>query len=368
MWLLSNEIKPNERRWIIYPTYRQAKMVAWGLLKSIFKDRQVKINESELSVILENGGRVELKGADKEDSLRGVSLGSKGGNAVVLDEYAYMKPNVWSEIVQPMLAETQGSALFVGTPNGIQNHFYDLYVKGQSDHTDYQSWSFTTLEGGWIPKEEIESAKENLDERSFKQEYLGSFEVSSNICAYNFDRDVHVKEMEISSRQFWGVDFGVASFMTGILMCEYTNGDVYVFDEIGMQNSNTFVLAEEMKKISRDLPVYPDPAGKARTSNSTRSDHKILQDAGFTTIAKRANPTQKDRLNALNRKLKDANGKTTLWIHPRCKNLIRDLEMTTMEKGRMLKTETLSHHLDALCYPIEYRYPLINNLIRSMKW
>ena len=59
MWLLSDEIKANERRWIIYPTYRQAKMVAWGLLKSIFKERQVKINESELSVILENGGRIE---------------------------------------------------------------------------------------------------------------------------------------------------------------------------------------------------------------------------------------------------------------------------------------------------------------------
>ena len=368
MWLLSDEIKANERRWIIYPTYRQAKMVAWGLLKSIFKERQVKINESELSVILENGGRIELKGADKEDSLRGVSLGSKGGNAVVLDEYAYMKPNVWSEIVQPMLAETQGKCLFVGTPNGIQNHFYDLYVRGQSDDSDYRSWSFTTLEGGFIPEEEIESAKKNLDERSFKQEYLGSFEVSSNVCAYNFDRDHHVKELEISSRQFWGVDFGVASYMTAVLMCEYTNGDVYVFDEIGLQNSNTFELADQMKNICKGLPVFPDPAGKARTSNSTRSDHRILQDAGFTIISRKSNPTQKDRLNALNKKLQDANGKRTLFIHPKCKNLIRDLEMTTLDKGRILKTETLSHHLDALCYPIEYRYPLMNNFVESIKW
>jgi len=86
MWLLSQDLQQDERRWILYPSYRQAKMVAWGVLKKIFRDRQVKINESELSVTLQNGAKIEFKGADKEDSLRGVSLTS-----CVLDEYAFMK-------------------------------------------------------------------------------------------------------------------------------------------------------------------------------------------------------------------------------------------------------------------------------------
>ena len=101
IWLLHTELKPNERRWIIYPSYRQAKMVAWALVKRIFAGKDVKVNESELSITLNNGAKIELKGADKEDNIRGVSL-----NRVVLDEYAYMKPNVWGEIVQPMFAET----------------------------------------------------------------------------------------------------------------------------------------------------------------------------------------------------------------------------------------------------------------------
>ena len=351
IYLLHKPFEANERRWIVFPTYRQAKMVSWSILKDIFASKQVRINETELSITLDNGAKIELKGADKPDSLRGVST-----TMVVLDEYSYMKENVWGEIIQPTLAETQGSALFVGTPTGVQNHFYDLFVKGQSNNSDYKSWQFTTIEGGFISAEEIENAKKNLDKRTFEQEYLASFLTAANRAAYNFNRDIHCKVMDKSPRLFWGVDFGVASYMTAVLCCENTAGEVYVFDEIGLQNSNTFELAKLMQQKAPNLPVYPDPAGKARTSNSTKSDHMILQEAGFSVISKKANPTQKDRLNALNKMLEDATGKHRLFVNPNCKNLIRDLELCTMENGQILKTETLSHFLDALCYVMDYRY------------
>ena len=328
LFLLSKPFKANERRWIIFPTYRQAKMVSWSILKNIFAKKEVSINETELSITLSNGAKIELKGADKPDSLRGVST-----TMVVMDEYAFMKENVWGEIIQPTLAETQGNALFVGTPTGVQNHFYDLFVKGQSKGSDYKSWSFTTLEGGFISESEVENAKKNLDKRTFEQEYLASFLTAANRAAYNFSRDIHCKVMDKSPRMFWGIDFGVASYMTAILMCENTAGEVYVFDEIGLQNSNTFELAKLMKKIAPNTPCFPDPAGKARTSNSTKSDHMILQEAGFTVISKKANPTQKDRLNALNKMLEDATGKHRLFINPKCKNTIRDLELCTLENG-----------------------------------
>ena len=350
LFLLNKPLEANERRWIVFPTYRQAKMVSWNLLKSIFANKQATINETELSITLDNGAKIELKGADKPDSLRGVST-----TMVVMDEYAFMKENVWGEIIQPTLAESRGEALFVGTPSGL-NHFYDLFVKGQSDNGDYKSWQFTTLDGGFISEEEVENAKKNLDKRTFQQEYEASFLTAANRCAYNFSRDIHCRVMEKSPRMFWGIDFGVASYMTAILMCENTAGEVYVFDEIGLQNSNTFELAKLMQLKGRGLPVYPDPAGKARTSNSTKSDHKILQEAGFTVIAKKANPTQKDRMNALNRMLEDATGKHKLFINPKCTKTIRDLELCTLENGQMLKTETLSHFLDGLMYAIEYRY------------
>jgi len=361
LFLLSKPFKENERRWIVFPTYRQAKMVSWSILKDIFAKKEVSINETELSITLNNGAKIELKGADKPDSLRGVST-----TMVVMDEYAFMKENVWGEIIQPTLAETKGSALFVGTPSGL-NHFYDLFVKGQSQNSDYKSWQFTTLDGGFISEQEIENAKKNLDKRTFQQEYLASFLTAANRAAYNFSRDYHCKVMDKSPRMFWGIDFGVASYMTAILMCENTAGEVYVFDEIGMQNSNTFELAQKMKLKAPNIPCYPDPAGKARTSNSTKSDHMILQEAGFTVISKKANPTQKDRLNVLNKMLEDATGKVRLFINPKCKNLIRDLELCTLENGQILKTETLSHFLDGICYPLHYRYNW-GNTAKAIEW
>ena len=122
LWLLKGEISPNERRWVVMPTYRQAKVVAFPILKGLFREFGGKINESELSIQL-GEAEIALKGADNEDSLRGVGL-----SKVVLDEYAYMKPHVWEEIILPMLATTKGKAMFIGTPNS-HNHFYDLYLK-----------------------------------------------------------------------------------------------------------------------------------------------------------------------------------------------------------------------------------------------
>ena len=115
LFLLHKPFKPNERRWIVFPTYRQAKMVSWSILKNIFTGKQVSINETELSITLSNGAKVELKGADKPDSLRGVST-----TMVVLDEYSYMKENVWGEItLQPSLNSSLVTARMILQLDGV---------------------------------------------------------------------------------------------------------------------------------------------------------------------------------------------------------------------------------------------------------
>ena len=47
----------------------------------------------------------------------------------MFDEYAQMRPRIWSEVVRPALADREGWATFIGTPMG-KNHFYDLYHAG----------------------------------------------------------------------------------------------------------------------------------------------------------------------------------------------------------------------------------------------
>ena len=277
-----------------------------------------------------------------------------------MEEYSYIKPHVWEEIIYPMLTTTNGDALFIGTPNGY-DHLYDAYLKGQGNDPEWKSWQYTTLDGGFVPKEEIKKAKSMMDERAFKTEFLASFETTGNRAAYNFDRSIHVKKAEqISSNIFWSMDFNILGSVC--LACEYTDGTIHFFDEIRLPNSNTQMMANEMKKVAPYIPVYPDATGSARSTTSNRSDHQILRDNGFRVISKKANPSVIDRLNALNRMLKDANGKVRMTIDPKCTNLIKDLEQTQRTNdGRIDKRdEKRSHFLDACSYYIAYKHSLIN--------
>ena len=309
MYLLKDSFKPNERRWFITPTYRQGKMIVFPILRQMFKGfENAKLNESEMSVIFDNGAELSVKGADNEHNLRGVEL-----TKAVMDEMAYIKPHVW---------------------------------------------------------EEIERAKRTMDEVIFRQEFEGSFETTGNRAAYNFDREIHcVQSNELSSYLWWGVDFNV-DYMTAVLACQYTDGTVHFFDEIRLKNSNTEELSIEMKKIAPNIECYPDPAGKARSTTSRRSDHQILRDHGFLIRAKKSHPSHIDRLNALNRKLRDAEGKIGMTIDPSCVYLIKDLEQCQRDKrGGLDKSQIeLTHALDACSYAISHKFPIRKMIGTSISW
>ena len=267
-----------------------------------------------------------------------------------------------------MLATTQGSVLFIGTPSGY-DIMYDLYTRGQSE-PDWKSWQFKTIDGGFVPAEEIVRAKRTMDATLFRQEFEASFESTGNRAAWNFDREVHVKQAkELSKKLWWGCDFNV-DYMTAALACEYTDGTIHYFNEIRLKNSNTEEMSRKMKAIAPDIECYPDPAGSARSTTSRRSDHHILRDFGFLIRAKKAHPSHIDRLNALNRKLLDADGKVTMTVDPKCIHLIKDLEQVQRDKkGGIDKSQIeLTHALDACSYVIDYRWPVISKASKIMKW
>jgi len=363
MWLLSRKIEPNERRWIITPTYRQGKTTTWKLLRTIFRDYDAQVNESELLVKLPNGAEIAIKGSEQENNLRGAGI-----DMVCMEEYSYIKPHVWEEIIYPMLTTTDGDALFIGTPNGY-DHLYDSCMLGQGKSIDWKSWQFTTVDGGFVPEKEIEKAKSMMDERAFRTEFLASFETTGNRAAYNFDRQIHVKQTDQrTGRLAYGIDFNVSA-MSAVLIMEFSDS-IHYLDEIRLTNSNTEEIAKEMKKLAPNIPVYPDAAGRARSTTSNRSDHQILRDHGFHIIAKKANPPVIDRLNALNRMLKDANGRVRMTVDPKCVYLIKDLEQVQRTRdGKIDKSDIkLTHMMDACSYYISYKYPVVKREAVSYEW
>ena len=110
-----------------------------------------------------------MRSADNPQSLRGEGL-----NYVVMDEAAFMKPEVWTEALRPSLSDTLGRALFISTPRG-RNWFWEQHQRGVRGEADYQSFYFPTSANPHIPAGEIEAARQELPEIIFRQEYLAEF-------------------------------------------------------------------------------------------------------------------------------------------------------------------------------------------------
>ena len=171
--------KPRGSFAYVAPFRNQAKAVAWDYLKyytSPIPGRTV--NESELSIMLPNGARIRIYGADNPDSLRGLYF-----DGVVLDEVADMKPEVWGEIIQPALADREGWALFIGTPHGI-NLFSELYYRAlerqQKGDPLWCAMSFPVTGTTSLPPAEVERLRAELSENAWRQEMLCDFTASSD--------------------------------------------------------------------------------------------------------------------------------------------------------------------------------------------
>jgi predicted phage terminase large subunit-like protein len=164
--------KPNSHVFYVAPTQGQARDIMWKLLVELGAPviRNSHINNMQITLI--NGSTISLKGADRPDTMRGVSL-----KFLVLDEYADMKAEVFEEILRPALADQKGGCLFIGTPKG-RNHFYDLYkyaeLSGDDDLT-FTAWHFTSYDNETLDSEEIDVAKKSMSTHAFQQEFMASF-------------------------------------------------------------------------------------------------------------------------------------------------------------------------------------------------
>jgi predicted phage terminase large subunit-like protein len=155
----------------VAPTQGQARDIMWQTLLELAHPVVTNAHINNLQIKLVNGATISLKGADRPETMRGVSL-----KFLVMDEYADMKPEVFEQILRPALADQKGAALFIGTPMG-RNHFYDLYKYAElEDDESYASWHFTSYDNELLDPDEIDLAKKSMSSYAFRQEFMASFE------------------------------------------------------------------------------------------------------------------------------------------------------------------------------------------------
>ena len=187
------EKKVRARYAYIAPFYGQAKQVAWEYLKFYSREMQAEEpRESDLSVKLINGATIRLYGADNPNTLRGLYF-----DGVIMDEYADMKPSVWSEVVRPALADRKGWAVFIGTPKG-KNAFWELWDKA-SRSADWCSLMLKASKTGILEDAELLAARQSMTDDQYNQEFECNFEAAIHGAVYGLQMRIALEAGRITA-------------------------------------------------------------------------------------------------------------------------------------------------------------------------
>ena len=378
--------RANQRIWYLGPSIDQSRRIFWERIKDQTETFWAKRpNETQMRIDLLNGSQIIVGGIFKPSARRG-----NGIDFVVLDEFPYIKPHVWRHILRPALADRQGGALFLGTPLG-RDHLYDFFQRGQGLLPDWLSYQFSTKDGGIVCLAELASAADDLDPDSFRQEFQGQFPNFAKHSVYSsFDRHANIKPVDFAPMHelMWALDFNVDP-MCMLLIQRLSNDEVHVLDEIIIKPNATTELAcqaflSRVQPLSNLVPayqrplrvrVYGDASGNQRHTSGTSTDWAIIKEffrlwvgtfsPSYHTTP--ANPLVRDRVNCVNARLRNASGETRLFIDPKCKELIRDMEEVSWKSdstgtafAEMDKSDrTRTHSSDALGYFIAQAFPLL---------
>jgi PBSX family phage terminase large subunit len=337
---------PNSRIVYVAPTYQQTRNIAWEQLRDDFRESSENTNESKLEIRLVNGSLIFLRGWEAIETLRGQRF-----DLIVLDEVAMMR-NFWAnwqEIIRPTLTDTRGEGIFISTPKGF-NHFYDLYNLEATDK-DYKSFNFSSYANPFIPKDELDKARQELTEDRFAQEYLADFRKTQGLVYKEFNRDRHLFEepgFEDETfecvKVFGGVDFGFTNPAAVYTIKKDKDSNYWITNEWYETNKTDAQIADFVAAL-RWHECYPDPENPGGIEELKRrgvNTRDVIKGKGSV----------KNGINVVRELFKS----NRLFIHESCRNLIWELETYSYpdKKSEHNEAEDPIKENDHACDSIRY--------------
>lgn len=359
-----------EPRYIAYcaPTYKMLNKT-WRMIKQVFRGYIAEKSESLKQITLLNGTILEFWSLDNADSIRGNAY-----HFIVIDEVAIIKDflHIWENSIRPLLADYLGSAWFLSTPKGYYNDFFTLseYAKKFNDWAYFQ---MPTLSNPRINANEIDSAKEQLPENVFRQEYLAEFvNYEGNRFAEAFEYSKHIQEnlaYNLKENIYISFDFNIT---LSAIICQFYDNKIFVLREY---HTKGWDLERICVEIQTDYPnqiylITGDASGKAQSAytSGNASAYDLIK-GNFNIMWKNfaipsANPSHLNSRLQTNVMLKSF----PIKIDASCKLLIKDFEMVVCDKkGGIDKTDPqLTHLLDCFRYFLfAYHYTTFKNMLKD---
>jgi len=375
---------PNKNIAIIAPTYSQVVDIYYPLLAYQFGLESAAQKSSSYTGTFQfsNGVTLKLWSADAIERMRGL-----GQFFVVCDEITTWNSKflpAWEGVILPTMTTRwpgDHGALIISTPRGYDD-FHQVSTYEVLDPR-FKHFNFTYKDSPILSAEEIERARKTLDPIQFAREYLASFEESGAQVFYCFDRNTHCKhesfglspiEPDQSESVHISLDFnvGVQAGTSWLIR----DNEVFGINEFhGAPNTELTAQTIRARYPHNKVLIYPDPSGKARKTSAAVgvTDFTILERYGFTVLAKNSHPPIVDSVAAVNGKLRNSNGDSSVFIDPRhCPRTVKSLERTVWLEGRsdsaiIDKRNGDEHFSDGTRYFFDYKFPITNNRVTSAK-
>lgn len=369
--------------YIIAPTYKQAKSIYWRDICKTYKGEFMTFNEQELSITFDHlhdiqiptqegmitvnhdpnlpPTRIELKGADNPDSLRGTGI-----CGAVLDEFAFMTDGkyMYDTIIRPALSDKNGWAVFISTPNGVQSHWYDLCMTAQDDPEMYFFSHATAQDNPYFPKTEWAETRREYEKEGkidqFNQEWMAEFTNPTQLVYGDFSREIHVLQgqdfdeaMPENGTFNLTMDFGMTDPTAAAFIKIDFEGTWWIYDEIYKTDLELDQLIHVLRdKMGEDRFVRILGDGAARFELESMRKRKFRIRGAKKGADSIANGIREVRALL---KVREGTGKPKLFVRSSCKNIIREFESysfirDSVDEVTNVPEDKNNHAMDAIRY------------------
>ncbi len=246
------------------PTYKDLYNV-WNRIKHLLQPITISKDETVKQLKVLGGGTLDMWSMEDPDSGRGRKYAR-----VIIDEAEKARhlKQAWQATIRATLADYKGDCWFLSTPRFGSTYFKELSKRNDAD---WMNWTFTTYDNPFIDPVEIDSAREQLDEATFRCEFMAEdVTLAVNKFIFKFNRDRHViKGLQLIQNLPVVISFDFNVEPITCLVCQHDGLDkVRILDEYRLINSDIYELCQRIKIDYHDkmLLVTGDASGQARTA------------------------------------------------------------------------------------------------------
>lgn len=374
MW--NGQSKTYRRYLVGGPTQSQTDGLWWQKLISMYpKGYVASIDRTHGRFWVKSGtshiSEIKVSGLDASERIEG-----HGIDGALIDESCDVKPDAINISIWPMISETGGFLWRIGIPKrqGVGAASFKQWCEDclNGNFLGFSSARFTWASADILDPQEIALARATLASRDFREQYEASWESAGGNVYYAFDQRVNVTQCKYDPTKpiIISQDFNIDP-MTMVIVQDFGT-HMNVIDEIFLHNSNT---PEIMNVAAGKMQALGHQAGyrmcgdwnskkKNTVGEASLTDMSLIEnDARFSPKAMCyvTNPPLVNRFASTNAMLKDANGIPHLFIDPKCKYLIKDLDSRYYEPGTSKPADGKyqGHICDAMDYSVWRFHPAL---------